>query len=72
MDDNDVYGRVGRYAVRRIRLPERAVDRATHSRHARVGRIARPTPLAPRPTPREPRQPSRRAIPSESEAVSNA
>jgi site-specific recombinase XerD len=29
MDDNDVYGRVGRYAVRRIRLPERAVDSFT-------------------------------------------
>jgi hypothetical protein len=26
MDDNDVYGRVGRYAVRRIRLPERAAS----------------------------------------------
>ena len=29
MDDNDVYGRVGRYAVRRIRLPERAVESFT-------------------------------------------
>ena len=29
MDDNDVFGRVGRYAVRRIRLPERAVESFT-------------------------------------------
>jgi integrase/recombinase XerD len=29
MDDSDVYGRVGRCAVRRIRLPERAVESFT-------------------------------------------
>lgn len=29
MDDNDVYGRVGRYAVRRVRLPTRAVESFT-------------------------------------------
>ena len=29
MDDNDVFGRVGRYVVRRVRLPARATESFT-------------------------------------------